>query len=223
MARPVSTQKASYQPALNRELSFSSSSDMEEAIGLPAMSSGGIPYNNNDDDNRQEQQGKQQQQQQQTPKRTKSLVRPERERIDKTHRQYHYRQAANKQDPDKVAPSTTGHLPARSVERQATTTDHRGLGGGDASTTLIGTSTDVTGADSTGLLLRRGKSILGREEKQTWEEDEASDTVDPDKDNKRKWPSPWYAYCLLITLCIPKPMLRCAGNKIESILGSLHK
>ncbi|KAI8337757.1 chitin synthase-domain-containing protein [Chlamydoabsidia padenii] len=214
MARPISNQKTSYQPALNRELSFSSSSDTEETAGLPTMSFGGIPYSDDNNSRQQQEQGQKQQQkdQQQTPKRTKSLVRPERERIDKTHRQYHYRQAANKQDPDKVAPSTTGHLPVRSVERKITTTTGQGQGqfiGGDTNTT--GASIDVTGAaDSTGLLLRRGKSILGREEKQTWEEDDDMDSTDDDE-NKRKWPHPWFAYCLLITCCIPKPLLRCAG------------
>lgn len=47
-------------------------------------------------------------------KRGKSLVRPERERIDPNHRQYHYRQAAGQAPLDNIEPSTTGNMPSRS-------------------------------------------------------------------------------------------------------------
>ncbi|KAI9276746.1 chitin synthase-domain-containing protein [Phascolomyces articulosus] len=46
----------------------------------------------------------------QRPKRQKSLVRPERERIDENHRQYHYRQRATNRD--RIEPSSTGSRPA---------------------------------------------------------------------------------------------------------------
>ncbi|KAG2226467.1 hypothetical protein INT45_014211 [Circinella minor] len=43
------------------------------------------------------------------PRRQKSLVRPERERIDENHRQYHYRQRATHRE--RIEPSTTGSRP----------------------------------------------------------------------------------------------------------------
>ncbi|CAO3589157.1 unnamed protein product [Absidia cylindrospora] len=192
---PSLNQKTSYQPALNRELSFSSASDIEDA-SMPVMSSGGIPYTNDDSNNNNNNGGGYHLQH---AKRKRSLVRPERERVDTTHRQYHYRQAANRQD-QVVAPSTTGHLPARSV---VTT-------GRSSGSMLVGDGAAI-GADSTGLLLRRGKSILGREEKHDLAQDDDDDDDQHGSKNKRKWPSPWFAYCLLITCCIPKPLLRCAG------------
>ncbi|ORZ10159.1 chitin synthase-domain-containing protein [Absidia repens] len=226
MTRPTS----SYQPALNRQLSFHSTSDNEDSSGdggaLPAISSGGIPYQNDDDDDHGD---GAQKQQQQTPKRTKSLVRPERERIDKQHRHYHYRQATKRQveksqDADRVAPSTTGHTPVRSIERQSSLRTGDGGGGvvGDtfvpptaASTAAAATSTNPTGADSSRLLLRRGKSILGREEKQTLAEDEDDDDSDGSSDpyghEKRTWSDPWFTYCRLITCCFPSQLLRWAG------------
>ncbi|KAI8335421.1 chitin synthase-domain-containing protein [Chlamydoabsidia padenii] len=181
---PPTHKKPAYQPTLNRELSFGSISS--EDASMPVMSSGGIPYNTEEDDNHHYQLGTTT-----GPKRTRSLVRPERERVDKTHRQYHYRQAANKQDQVEVAPSTTGHLPSKSNEQ--------GL-----------VQTVIPADPSTTNLLRRGKSILGREEKQELKADMDGSSQGKDKIG-RVWPSPWYTYCLLITCCFPKPLLRCAG------------
>ncbi|KAI8137132.1 chitin synthase-domain-containing protein [Fennellomyces sp. T-0311] len=129
----------------------------------------------------------------QRPRRQKSLVRPERERIDENHRQYHYRRHASTSRG--VAPSTTGNRP---MERR------------------------VTGRKPT--VIRRGKSILGREEK------------DDDDDPRRQigaglsgsggegavnteyrdsfWqqlPNPWLLYCRVLTCCIPGSLLTACG------------
>jgi chitin synthase len=124
-----------------------------------------------------------------TVKRAKSLVRPERERINENHRQYHYRQAASN-NPDTVQPSTTGNLPQRGASRRATTRE---------------------------AYLRRGRSLLGREEKAAGSE--ASFEYTPEE-RKSKWksklPGPWMTYCYLITCCIPPFALRWSGN-IKSI------
>lgn len=129
------------------------------------------------------------------PRRQKSLVRPERERNDPNSRLYHYRQrAAN--EPDHNHPSTTGNQPPTShplpptpvqLERRPTARQQ---------------------------LLRRGKSILGREEKQEdgdpFEQDGSDDSAK--KKGCLSGFSPWMTYCRILTCCIPKPLLRCAGT-----------
>ncbi|KAI8393356.1 chitin synthase-domain-containing protein [Radiomyces spectabilis] len=158
---------STYTPTLNRSLSFTSQSSTNE----PPLASDALVFNDDitTTGNR--------------PKRNKSLVRPERERIDPNHRQYHYRQAATKRGPDHVVPSTTGNQPARPLERRPTARQ---------------------------VLLRRGRSILGREEKQA----EEDDIVAQPRRKKSCWkslPSPWMTYCRIITCCIPKPLLRMVG------------
>ncbi|KAI9494756.1 chitin synthase-domain-containing protein [Zychaea mexicana] len=130
----------------------------------------------------------------QRPRRQKSLVRPERERIDETHRQYHYRRHASKRG---VAPSTTGNQP---LERR------------------------VTGRKQS--LVRRGRSILGREEKD--EDDDprrhigasvsggggAEGAVNTESDQGSFWsrlPNPWLFYCRILTCCIPGSLLTACG------------
>ncbi|KAG2213305.1 hypothetical protein INT46_007518 [Mucor plumbeus] len=122
------------------------------------------------------------------PKRQKSLVRPERERNDPNNRLYHYRQrAAN--EPDHNHPSTTGNQPPPTaqvqLERKKSTREQ---------------------------FLRRGKSILGREEKQEEEEHQQEDVEYKNKKSScLSGFSPWMTYCRILTCCIPKPLLRCAG------------
>ncbi|KAG0740841.1 hypothetical protein G6F23_008006 [Rhizopus arrhizus] len=117
-----------------------------------------------------------------TVKRGRSLVRPERERIDPNHRQYHYRQAASQAAPETVQPSRTGNIPQQAQSRSNTVT------------------------------IRRGKSVLGREEK--GEDDAASFTYVPEQ-KKRGWfsslPGPWMSYCYIITCCVPPQILSLAG------------
>lgn len=129
------------------------------------------------------------------PRRQKSLVRPERERNDPNNRLYHYRQRAvnGQNERNHLAPSTTGNQPtpvtsqqvSKPLERRPTTREQ---------------------------LLRRGRSILGREEKQ---DDEPRGAIEYKPQRKRGCCggfSLWMAYCCIITCCIPKPLLRCAGN-----------
>lgn len=127
------------------------------------------------------------------PSRQRSLVRPERERNDPNSRLYHYRQrAANEQDTN-LAPSSTGNQPLRttSMRRNDMPTLER----------------RPTARQN---LLRRGKSILGREEKI----DHVDAAIDYDNENKKgKWCDPWLTYCQIITCCIPKQLLRCAGKQ----------
>ncbi|KAF7724964.1 Chitin synthase, class 3 [Apophysomyces ossiformis] len=125
----VSGQRTSaYTPTLNRNLSLASNASSPEE---PPLISDGLQFNK--------------------PKRNKSLVRPERERIDSTHRQYHYRQATINRGSEHVVPSSTGNQPIRrnTLERRPTRTNKN--------TTL-----------------RRGRSILGREDTDDEEDEEAA-------------------------------------------------
>jgi chitin synthase len=135
------------------------------------------------------------------PRRQRSLVRPERERNDPNNRLYHYRQRVSNQmgEENDIAPSTTGNYPMaappphnptlppsqRPLERKPTKRE---------------------------VLLRRGKSILGREEKH---DDTTDGAIDYDIKKKKGCAdfSLWMTYCRILTCCIPGPLLRCAGKK----------
>jgi chitin synthase len=160
----------SYKPNLSRE--FSTMSQMSEIEEAPMASDAQAFIT-------------------QPVKRGKSLVRPERERIDPNHRQYHYRQAASQAPVDTVEPSKTGNLP-RTLSRK-------------------GTTKSVT--------VRRGKSVLRREEKGGDEGDFACEQVERKKTWRDKLPGPWMTYCYLLTCCVPPQILRCAGkNKYFRII-----
>ncbi|RCH94197.1 Chitin synthase, class 3, partial [Rhizopus stolonifer] len=113
------------------------------------------------------------------PRRQRSLVRPERERNARNSRLYYYRQRATQDtpsDPTRNQPVKT--IPQDPTFRRSTAREQ---------------------------FLRRGKSILGREEK---------DVIENTTNQKTNWFSgfdPWMTYCRLITFCIPGPILRCAG------------
>lgn len=174
--------------------------------------------------------------------RKKSLVRPERERIDPNHRQYHYRQRAaehaSRDGP--VSSSTTGNAPIYAGGSQA-----------------VGLSTAIQvpphgppppppppqrhrSLRDRVVPVRRGKSILGREEPDV-SKDRTPHHLPPtpiqpqtpvpsppepvpntfkkkplpndyDGKDRRNWPSCWYAYSLFISCWIPNFMLRAFGK-----------
>ncbi|KAG9222182.1 hypothetical protein CCMSSC00406_0009005 [Pleurotus cornucopiae] len=132
--------------------------------------------------------------------RKKSLVRPDREKIDPGHRQWHYRNhAAAQLESDSnsrfgVLPSATGNYPSQ-----------RGV-------------------------LRRGKSLLGREEdvhesglalfkrntlRRKRPQSAGESTPEPRRscfDNIAPGPKgPWMIYCWLLTCCVPPFLLRSCG------------
>jgi len=127
-------------------------------------------------------------------KRQKSLVRPERERVDRNHPQYFYRNATQNLDGSgvKVLASTTG--------------------------------TDPTGAPlgRTGGV-RRGKSVLGREPEKPGEPRvkpkpanqkriAIPELKNPLKKATREWPSSWVIYYNAITCCFPAALLKSCGE-----------
>ncbi|CEP13266.1 hypothetical protein [Parasitella parasitica] len=151
-----------YNPHLSREFSLASSSDPEEQ----PMASDAQAFTT------------------QPVKRGKSLVRPERERIDPSHRQYHYRQAASLAPEDSVQASRTGNLP-RTLSRRTTT--------------------------RSAAALRRGKSVLGREEKAVVEDDFAYEPKERKASCWDRVPRPWMLYCYALTFWIPPFVLKICG------------
>ncbi|KAI9483316.1 MAG: chitin synthase-domain-containing protein [Benjaminiella poitrasii] len=143
------------------------------------------------------------------PRRQKSLVRPERERNDPNNRLYHYRQRATSgqyNDNTDLAPSTTGNQPnlGRHPSSSTAAVGHR-------TTASHPLERRPTAREQ---FLRRGKSILGREEKQEEEEEFSEGAIEYDVNKRRGCLSdfhPWLTYCRILTCCIPKPLLRCAG------------
>ncbi|KAF9923858.1 Chitin synthase, class 3 [Linnemannia zychae] len=122
-------------------------------------------------------------------KRQKSLIRPDRERIDKNHPQYYYRNA-------------TQNLDGSSIKVQASTT-----------------GIDPTGATPIRTGVRRGKSVLGREPEKPGVRPKAKDPkrkpiVDiknPLKKRTKECPSPWVFYFNAITCCFPPALLKSCG------------
>lgn len=150
-------------------------------------------------------------------RRQKSLVRPERERIDRNHPQYYYRNATQNLDGShiKVQASTTGNDP-NIAPNSATTA---GSGG-----------------------IRRGKSVLGREiEKPGTMRNKAKAAAAPKrktiadiknlknplKKEKREWPSKWIIYYNAITCCFPAAILKRCGKftteKKIAMEGKTHR
>ncbi|KAG0014838.1 Chitin synthase, class 3 [Podila clonocystis] len=134
-------------------------------------------------------------------RRQKSLVRPERERIDKNHPQYFYRNVTQNLDGShiKVQASTTGNNPTGAPMGRAT--------GG----------------------VRRGKSVLGREPEKPGQMRSKSKSQpkrktiadiknlkNPLKKEKREWPSKWIIYYNAITCCFPAAILgKCGMHTAE--------
>jgi len=158
------------------------------------------------------------------PRRQKSLVRPERERIDPNHRQFHYRQRATEHlGVEQVAASSTGNIPLQYQdvpERRAQR--------------LPSFRRQMPP-------VRRGKSILGREEppkekinvkpaaKRTQSQPSAGgsdgsetitgiDSAAPanavvlDDQAKSKLPDMWNIYVRALTCCFPGSVLRSFGT-----------
>ena len=152
--------------------------------------------------------------------RKRSLIRPERNRIDRDHPNYHYRQHAANMP---VLPSSTGNDPIyEDLEVDAAATETSGLrssneAGSDASPPLKKKSRrgrgagpdDMISTEKAGHGARSGGNKLTRErtQKMTKEEKERQkqlDTVRP--------PSLWNVYCAFVTFWCPDFILSCFGK-----------
>ncbi|GAA6027796.1 hypothetical protein JCM8097_001722 [Rhodosporidiobolus ruineniae] len=183
-------------------------------------------------------------------KRKRSLVRPDRERVDESHRLYNYRQHAAAMEAEgrgTAAVSRTGHyagagLPipvdpsvvsGEAAAAAQAAHQHGGVGGFSG-----GAMGAAAGGGST--TLRRGKSILAREEGMANETglsifkrggtlrrprggNKAGMQVLPggayERRQQAKQAKPpvgaWMIYCRVLTACFPAPLLRCFGFKTK--------
>ncbi|MCO5565642.1 hypothetical protein L7F22_019316 [Adiantum nelumboides] len=192
-------------------------------------------------------------------RRKKSLVRPDRERMDPSHRQWYYRNhAANMDAIDangraagfSYMPSTTGHLPQHGAAPYGSTfAGMQGPGGGLSGLGMApgqgfprpgGPNNLPPGGlgrpappGATGL--RRGKSILGRDEDQIEsginilkrgvslrrrasqkDRKEVPRELDDAPRASKIAPGPvgpWMIYCYCLTICFPSPCLKVVGLK----------
>ena len=149
--------------------------------------------------------------------RKRSLIRPERGRIDREHPNYHYRQHAQNME---VFPSTTGNDPMvedHDEEGETLIADESGL---DQHDTPIPPSPESPPRGRTRELApvvgngnKRLKRKIGRKEKPTLSDEEKRrqkelDTVRP--------PSLWNVYCAMITFWCPGFLLKCFGKPAKA-------
>ncbi|WFD42437.1 chitin synthase [Malassezia psittaci] len=175
-------------------------------------------------------------------RRKKSLVRPERERIDPSHRQWYYRNHAAQMDMNNgrsnvgYMPSATGHMPHHGAAPQhAAMSAITGPGGGVSGYGVTGPNAPAPSTYARNPGLRRGKSILGRDEDKvesgihflrrgvSMRNTAPGNPIQPGKSEPPKAglfddiaPGPvgcWMVYCWFVTICIPSPVLKVFGIK----------
>ncbi|KAJ6482828.1 glycosyltransferase family 2 protein [Mycena vitilis] len=143
--------------------------------------------------------------------RKKSLVRPDREKIEPGHRQWHYRNQVAQLEQEgqgriNMMPSTTGNYPQRQALRRGQS--------------LLGREEDV---HESGLALfkratlRRKRSSAAAPLNPTPEQAQAQAQAKRDRsclgDYAPGPKGPWMLYCYLLTFLIPTPMMRACGLK----------
>ncbi|KAJ7761213.1 glycosyltransferase family 2 protein [Mycena maculata] len=143
--------------------------------------------------------------------RKKSLVRPDREKIEPGHRQWHYRnQVAHLEEegPGRVGvmPSTTGNYPQREALRRGRS--------------LLAREEDV---HESGLALFKRGATLRRKRSSAAAPLNPTSPTTPATPTKPKLRTsclgdyapgpkgPWMLYCYLLTACVPPPMMRACG------------
>lgn len=143
--------------------------------------------------------------------RKKSLVRPERERVDENHRLYNYRNHA-------VAMAQEG----RGVAGHFVNSDGRPLS--DSTNLKRGKSIlarEEGMAHETGLsMLQRGATLRKLSRQASPSEDRR--TLQRLVKNKNEPIGPWMMYCYVITFCCPSPLLKCFGTLSAPHHGSIH-
>ncbi|EKD15555.1 class IV chitin synthase [Drepanopeziza brunnea f. sp. 'multigermtubi' MB_m1] len=148
--------------------------------------------------------------------RKRSLIRPERNRIDQNHPNYHYRQHAAHMN---ILPSSTGNDPIlEELEAEAAATETSGLrSSGDVESDISpprkknrrvrgvgskeGAAAEMAGGSRVQKKLRRERT-----RKMTKEEKEYRKQLDDVKP-----PSFWNVYCAIVTFWCPAFMMKCCG------------
>jgi len=153
--------------------------------------------------------------------RKRSLIRPERNRIDRDHPNYHYRQHAANMD---VLPSTTGNDPIlEDLEADAAATESSGLrtsNDAESDVSPLPKKTrrghgagpeDMVLKEKAGLAPRSGKKLTrGKSIKLTPEQKARQKELQQELD-ALKPPSFWNVYCAIVTFWCPDFILRCFG------------
>ncbi len=154
--------------------------------------------------------------------RKRTLIRPERQRVDPTHRNYHYLQHTQQQNMP-VQASTTGNradAPIEDYDYEDTESQPSQL---PYAETYGPESPGTSPVTSPTTDLRRGKSLLNRDDPRRipvkTEERPPSHTKlkrSRGGSTTRRHPetlqlTPWVFYCRLITVCFPPTLLRCFG------------
>jgi chitin synthase len=145
--------------------------------------------------------------------RKRSLIRPERNRIDRDHPNYHYRQHAANMN---VLPSSTGNDPIiEDLEADAAATETSELRSSHEVESDVSPPPkrsrrshgagpeDLASTEKAGLATRR-RTRLGKMTKEEKERQKALDAVKP--------PSLWNVYCAIITFWCPDFILKCFGK-----------
>ncbi|WFD02700.1 chitin synthase [Malassezia obtusa] len=175
-------------------------------------------------------------------RRKKSLVRPERERIDPSHRQWYYRNHAAQMDMNHgrsnvgYMPSATGHMPHHgAAPHDAAMAAITGPGGGVSGYGVTGPNVSSPPYNARNPQLRRGKSILGRDDDKvesgihflrrgvSMRRTGPGNPTQPVNEKPPKEgcfdnivPGPvggWMIYCWFATICIPNGLLKLFGIK----------
>ncbi|KAI8147365.1 chitin synthase-domain-containing protein [Fennellomyces sp. T-0311] len=122
-----------------------------------------------------------------TPRRQASLIRPERERVDPSHRQYHTRMHAAAMEEHTVR--------YEQVEQPAATLDRSN--------------------PTRRSVLRRNLLSKEHDGRRSIEKDlEGHDGIQtPDEYPKKRYPDVWKAYCYIVTCCFPSFLLKAFGKK----------
>ena len=159
--------------------------------------------------------------------RKRTLIRPERQRVDPTHRNYHYLQHTQQQNMP-VQASTTGNRANVPIENEYDDYDdeqsqfhYTPASPLEAAAYSPGQSPNLS---PTAPELLRGKSILGRDVPQriplkpeqpaqvaTARLKKGKGTVKRQRVEPPREMTPWVFYCRVITCCFPGSLLRCFG------------
>lgn len=147
--------------------------------------------------------------------RKRSLIRPERNRIDRDHPNYHYRQHAQQQGMS-VLPSTTGNDPI--IEDRAEAASHASTESSDLkSLTRPTLSNPRYSEDDMRQPPRRHISKkLNRTHTRQQSADEKAKLKKQQEEETIRPPSLWNVYCAIITFWCPDAVLKCFGKPAKA-------
>jgi len=147
--------------------------------------------------------------------RKRSLIRPERNRIDRDHPNYHYRQHAQNME---VFPSSTGNDPILEDRDEAETlmSNEKGRHGGDGATLDSDNSPPLTKSHNLDPVVGNGNKRLKRKMQKEGKSMSEEEQRRQKELNAVRPPSLWNVYCAMITFWCPSAILRCFGKPAKA-------